>query len=109
MNTQDLKELWKNDTKRANFYLFLIDMLLMSAIMAVIQALLLDNDEIEWTPSSHMLAMALYTSFSDGPITQLLSSMGGDLNPPMYTTVKSMYNNTVNLVTGDMEISNGTR
>lgn len=47
MNTQDLKELWKNDTKRANFYLFLIDMLLMSAIMAVIQALLLDNDEIE--------------------------------------------------------------
>lgn len=105
MNTQDLKELWKNDTKRANFYLFLIDMALMSAIMAVIQALLLDNDEIEWTPSSHMLAMALYTSFSDGPITQLLSSMGGDLNPPMYTTVKSMYNNTVNLVTGDMEIS----
>lgn len=52
-----------------------------------------------------MLAMALYTSFSDGPITQLLSSMGGDLNPPMYTTVKSMYNNSVNLFTGDMEIS----
>jgi hypothetical protein len=37
-----------------------------------------------------MAAMALYTSFSDGPITQLLSSMGGDLNPPMYSQVKGI-------------------
>ena len=105
MNSQDLKELWKNDTKRANLFLFINDMILMSIIMAAIQALLLDNEEIEWNPGTHMMAMALYTSFSDGPITQLLSSLGGDLNPPMYSQVKNLYRNTVNVITGDMKIS----
>lgn len=105
MNSQDLKELWKNDTKRANLFLFINDMILMSIIMAAIQALLLDNEEIEWNPGTHMMAMALYTSFSDGPITQLLSSLGGDINPPMYSQVKNLYRNSVNVLTGDMKIS----
>ena len=105
MDSKYLKELWNNETKRANFYLFLNDMVFMSIMMWIIQALLLDNEDIEWSPGSHMMAMALYTSFSDGPITQLLASMGGDLNPPMYSQIKNMYNNTVNVITGDMKIA----
>ena len=51
-----------------------------------------------------MAAMALYTSFSDGPITQLLSSMGGDLNPPLYSQVKTLYNNSISIITGDKNV-----
>lgn len=105
MDTQELKELWANDTKRANFYLFLNDMVLYSILMAILGSLFFGEEDTEWTPGTHMAAMALYTSFSDGPITQLLSSMGGDLNPPMYSQVKGIWDNSKDVIFGDMPIN----
>ena len=77
----------------------------MSIMMRIIYSLLLSDDAEELGPLGSMTANALYTSFSDGPITELVTSMGGDLNPPMYSQVKSMYNNTVSMITGDKNVS----
>ena len=57
-------------------------MILMSIIMWLIYSLLLSDKE-DLSPIESTTANALYTSFSDGPITELIASMGGDLNPPM--------------------------
>lgn len=103
MDTQELKRLWKNDTKRANFYLFINDMILMSIIMWLIYSLLLSDKE-DLSPIESTTANALYTSFSDGPITELIASMGGDLNPPMWSNIKKLYSNTINMVSGDKSI-----
>ena len=43
---------------------------------------------------------ALYTSFSDGPIWSITTSMFGDLNPPMYSTLKSIWSNTCATLSG---------
>ena len=80
-------------------------MVLYSILMAILGSLFFGEEDVEWTPGTHMAAMALYTSFSDGPITQLLSSMGGDLNPPMYSQVKGIWDNTKSVIFGDMEIN----
>lgn len=104
MDKEELNRLWKNDTKRANFYLFLTDMILMSIMMRIIYSLFLSDDSEELGPLGSITANALYTSFSDGPITELIASMGGDLNPPMYSQVKSMYNNTISMITGDKSV-----
>lgn len=47
MDTQELKELWANDTKRANFYLFLNDMVLYSILMAILGSLFFGEEDAE--------------------------------------------------------------
>jgi hypothetical protein len=47
MDTQELKELWANDTKRANFYLFLNDMVLYSILMAILGSLFFGEEDTE--------------------------------------------------------------
>lgn len=105
MDWKKLKELWGNQTKQANFKLFLWDMIFMSIAMWIIDALFLSNDDIELGAGGHMAATALYTSFSDGPIWGVLGSMFGDLNPPMYTNAKNLVLNTWQALSGKKDIS----
>ena len=49
-------------------------------------------------------ASILYGSFQDGPVQNIIGSMLGDLNPPIYTTIKSMFNNVGEVLTGDREL-----
>lgn len=100
LDYKGLKELWKNDTKRANFYLFLNDMIFMSILMWIINAFWL-SDNKDTNPISRTMATAMYTSFSDGPIHQVIASMFGDLNPPALGIIKNIMNNTSAMITGD--------
>lgn len=97
------KELWKNPTKRANFYLFLHDMIWMSILMWIVKALFLSGEE-DLGPVGHLVGTSLYTSFSDGPITSIMSSMFGDLNPPMHSIVVNLYKQTSGIITGDVNL-----
>ena len=36
--------------------------------------------------------MALYTSFQDGPIQNIVAQFAGDLNPPAYSIIKNIVN-----------------
>lgn len=103
LDFKGLQELWKNDTKRANFYLFLNDMIFMSILMWIIKACWLTEDN-DLGPVGHLVGTAMYTSFADGPIHQVATSMFGDLNPPAYGILKNIYNNTSAMVTGDKNV-----
>ena len=95
-----LKEFWKHPTKRANLYLMLNDFVFMSLMMWLVKSLFLSEDSPELGALGHLGASALYTSFSDGPIWSVGESMFGDLNPPMYSTIKSIWSNTCSAITG---------
>lgn len=103
LDFKGLQELWKNDTKRANFYLFLNDMIFMSILMWIIKACWLTEDN-ELGPIGHLVSTAMYTSFADGPIHEVATSMFGDLNPPAYGILKNIYNNTSAMITGDKNV-----
>lgn len=108
LDFQGLKEIWANPTKRANFYLFLTDMIFMGLMMLLIQAVFLSGDSKEDLGALGTVgAMALYTSFQDGPINNIIMSMGGDLNPPAYSIIKNVYKQTMNVVTGDQNLWDG--
>lgn len=106
LDFKGLQELWKNDTKRANFYLFLHDMILMSILMMIVKACWLSEDN-ELGPIGHMFGTAMYTSFSDGPIHQVATSMLGDLNPPAWGIMKNIYSNASGVITGDKNLFEG--
>ena len=106
LDFKGLQELWKNDTKRANFYLFLHDMILMSILMMIVKACWLSEDN-ELGPIGHMFGTAMYTSFSDGPIHQVVTSMLGDLNPPAWGIMKNIYSNASGVITGDKNLFEG--
>lgn len=103
LDYKGLQELWRNDTKRANFYLFLNDMIFMSILMWIIKACWLSEDN-ELGPIGHMFGTAMYTSFSDGPIHQVATSMFGDLNPPAWGIMKNIFSNTSDMITGDKNV-----
>lgn len=105
LDYKGLKELWKNDTKRANFYLFLHDMVWMSILMAIMRAIMSNTEEMG--PAEHMVTTAMYTSFSDGPIHEVVKSMFGDLNPPAVGVIKNIFNNTSAVITGDKNLFEG--
>lgn len=105
LDYKGLKELWKNDTKRANFYLFLHDMVWMSILMAIMRAIMSNTEEMG--PAEHMIETAMYTSFSDGPIHEVMQSMFGDLNPPAVGVIKNIFNNTSAVITGDKNLFEG--
>jgi hypothetical protein len=52
----------------------------------------------------HLVGTSLYTSFSDGPITNIMASMFGDLNPPMHSIVVNLYRQTSGIITGDVNL-----
>lgn len=104
LDFKSFQELWKNDTKRANFYLFLHDMIWMSILMMIVKALWLSEDSEDLGPVGHMFTTAMYTSFADGPIHEIATSMFGDLNPPAWGIVKNLYNQTSGVITGDKNL-----
>lgn len=50
-DTAELKKLWANPTKKANFKIFLWDMIWMHILMAIVGSLILYNDEVELNPA----------------------------------------------------------
>lgn len=101
LDYQGLKEIWKSDTKRANVYLFLHDMIWLSILMWIIKSIWLSDKDNDLGPIGYTAASALYTSFSDGPITGILTSMFGDLNPPSYRIIKNLTKQTVDFISGE--------
>ena len=97
MDFQKFKELWANPTKRANFKLFLNDMVWMSIIAAIISALLGDNDETVW---GHALVVPTIQALGDGNIYTIAKSMVGDINPAIMSQGSKIINNTWDLITG---------
>lgn len=105
MNFQEWKELWANDTKRANFKLFLTDMMLMSILAWIISAMIEEaKNENELTALSHTFGSALAQSLSDGNIITVISSSFGDLNPPAFSIVKNLFNQTSGVISGDKDV-----
>ena len=100
LDFKKLKELWSVPVKRCNFKLFMHDMVWMSILMALMSALILNNDDVELNAGEWAAASAVYTSFSDGPITSIMSSMFGDLNPSMITQSKELVSNVGDAITG---------
>lgn len=94
---QKFKELWANPTKRANFKLFLNDMVWMSIIAAIISLLLGDNDETVW---GHALVVPTIQALGDGNIVTIAQSMVGDINPAIMSQGSKIINNTWDLITG---------
>jgi hypothetical protein len=52
----------------------------------------------------HLGAMALYTSFQDGPIQNIVAQFAGDLNPPAYSIIKNIVNQSTAVITGDKNL-----
>lgn len=102
MDFKEFKEMWKNDTKRANFKLFLHDMVWLSILSMIIMALLGENDE---TVAGHALVIPVVQAFGDGNAFSIISSMFGDINPAMMTSVYKIWNNTTDVLTGDKTLS----
>lgn len=100
LDFKEFRELWQNDTKRANFWLFFIDMGVMSALMMLIMALIEEREEAPG-PINHLIESAMYQSFSDGPILNIAQAFMGDLNPPAYLQMKNMYRQFTKLLTGN--------
>ena len=101
MDTNKWNELWANPTKRANFKLFLHDMIWSSLIMWIIQQVFLTPSEGEEISSiQNFIGTTLYMSYMDGPIHSVLSGMVGDLNPPSYTISKKIFNNALSILSG---------
>lgn len=109
MNWDKWKELWNNPTKRANFKLFFHDLVWMSIMMMIIQAIFLDENEAGEKPSgiSQFVGSTLYTSFADGPIHSILGGMFSDLNPPAYSIAKDLYRNTTGIISGSSTFFEG--
>ena len=78
-------------------------MIWMSILMWIVKALFLSGEE-DLGPVGHLVGTSLYTSFSDGPITSIMSSMFGDLNPPMHSIVVNLYKQTSGIITGDVNL-----
>jgi hypothetical protein len=72
--------------------------------MAIVSALLLDNDDVELGPVGYFGATALYTSFSDGTITSIMLSMFGDLNPTIKSQSEKIMENTYAVFSGKKTI-----
>lgn len=102
MDFNQMRALWKNDTKRANFYLFLHDMIWMSILMWIVKALWLSDEDL--TPMGHMIGTSIYTSFSDGPIHEIAQSMLGDLNPPTYRIVGNLFQQVSGVISGNTNV-----
>lgn len=90
LDFKGMQELWQNDTKRANFYLFCWDMFWAQIMMWIIAAMFMGEGYEESGPLAHGLTNAVYNSFSDMPIQNIIKSMGGDLNPPSYSIFKNL-------------------
>ena len=97
---EQMKEAWKHPTKRANMIMTLWDFGFMSLMMWLIRLLFYSDDSPELGALGSLGVGALYTSFSDGPIWSITTSMFGDLNPPMYSTLKSIWSNTCATLSG---------
>ena len=105
MDLNEFKAMWANPTKKANFYLMLTDLIFMSLIMLMIHAVFLSGEaKEELGPLGHLGTMALYTSFQDGPIYNIIAQFAGDLNPPAYSIVKNVVNQSTAVITGDKNL-----
>lgn len=107
MDINELKNLWKNDTKRANFVLFCTDMIWMTIMMWIIAALFFGDKE-EQNPLAHGLTSAMYNSFADGPILNIIASLGEDLNPPSYSVIKNLWRQTGAVLSGNKNLFDAT-
>lgn len=96
----EFKHQMENPTKKANFILFFRDMVWANIMMLIIAALFMDDDDTDKTLLETSFISAWHQSYSDGPITNLISAQIGDINPPMYRTIKSMWNTTGDLIAG---------
>lgn len=104
MNWSQWQKLWANDVKRANFKLFIRDMLWASIMMWIIKAVFLDNDDVELNPISYTLSNALYNSYADGPIHNVLGSTFNSFNPPMVNIIQDYFTNFSELMSGDSSL-----
>ena len=107
LNTSEFNKLWKDDIKRANLFLFLHDMLLMLLLGLLVKALFSWDDIKEEPWIKRWTASALYGSFQDGPVQNIIVGMIGDLNPPAYSIFKNMFNNVGDIITGDKNLWEG--
>ncbi len=77
----------------------------MSLIMWMIYAVFLSGETKEELGAlGHLGAMALYTSFQDGPIQNIVAQFAGDLNPPAYSIIKNIVNQSTAVITGDKNL-----
>lgn len=105
LSPKEFRDLWNNETKRANLFLFIHDMGIMLLLGWLIKMIFSTKEMDESTPwIKRTIASILYGSFQDGPVQNIIGSMLGDLNPPIYTTIKSMFNNVGEVLTGDREL-----
>jgi hypothetical protein len=107
LNTSEFNKLWKDDIKRANLFLFLHDMLLMLLLGLLVKALFSWDDIKEEPWIKRWTASALYGSFQDGPVQNIIGGMIRDLNPPAYSIFKNMFNNVGDVITGDKNLWEG--
>ena len=47
------------------------------------------------------------TSFQDGPIQNIVAQFAGDLNPPAYSIIKNIVNQSTAVITGDKNLWEG--
>ena len=80
----------------------------MSLIMWMIYAVFLSEENKEELGAlGHLGAMALYTSFQDGLIQNIVAQFAGDLNPPAYSIIKNIVNQSTAVITGDKNLWEG--
>lgn len=108
LDHKELKELWANDMKRANLKLALWDMVWAQIMMWIVATMFLSGDSEDYTPISHGLASALYNSFSDMPITDVVISMTSDASPPSFSAMKNIFNQTGDVLSGDKGLFDAT-
>ena len=108
LDQKQLNELWQDDLKRANLFLFLHDVALMMLLALLVKALFSWDDLKEEPWIKRWTASALYGSFQDGPIQNIIGGMVGDLNPPAYSILKNMVSTTGEVLTGDRSLWDAT-
>lgn len=79
-------------------------MLWASIMMWIIKAVLLDNEDVELNPISYTLSNALYNSYADGPIHNVLGSTFNSFNPPMVNIIQDYFTNFSELMSGDSSL-----
>lgn len=107
LDYKEFQKLWNDETKRANLFLFIHDMGIMLLLGLLVKAMFSWKELTEDPWIKRCTASILYGSFQDGPIYNIIGGMLGDLNPPIYGTIKNMFNNVGEVLTGDRSLWEG--
>lgn len=116
MDQKKLQELWNNPHDRGLLLIGLSDMFICALLFVLIKALYGSSvGSDDWDDINKDVKDAGYlTSFSysvltgfaqDGPPSAIISSMLGDMNPPLITNVQQFTDSCLNVVTGKSTVT----